>query len=273
MKHHSAAWAAAFIFTAFAAGCGVSSDDPGENYPPAAPRGVHSISGSGQVTIVWYPNTEPDLAGYQIWRSLQPGDGYRKIATVGADASQHVDMNLENGTTYYYAVLAFDHDGNESEFNPEVVEDTPRPEGKSVTLRNYREDPSRAGFAFRNGAFGPVRWDADGDDLLDRDVDIFFGRNDEFRINYIYSDHDDLLMQDLGYRDSLDEVDVAPLHGYTVISVEALPGHVYAFFTPDGNYAKIRVTRVSSSEITFDWAYQLQQENADLAPPLTGGSD
>ena len=216
------------IAVAGAAGCGVSSDDPGEGYAPAAPRGVRSISGNGLVIVVWYGNTEPDLAGYQIWRSLDPQTGYERIASVSANETQYVDGTVQNGTTYYYAVLAFDEDGYESGFNPELVEDTPRPDGRNVTLRNYRVDPSRAGFIFASGANGPVHWDLDRNGFLDRGVDIFFGRDDERGINYIYSDHDDLLMQDLGYRDSLDDADVAPMHGYTIISVEALEGHVYA---------------------------------------------
>ena len=39
------------------------------------------------------------------------------------------------------------------------------------------------------------------------------------------------------------------------------------FYTPDGNYAKIRTTAVSDSYVTFDWAYQIDLNNPELAPP------
>ena len=61
-------------------------------------------------------------------------------------------------------------------------------------------------------------------------------------------------------------VDVAPAQGYTFFWTELIAGHVYAFFTSDDHYAKIRVTRVSEESVTFDWAYQEQPLNTDLAP-------
>ncbi|MFQ6043718.1 MAG: hypothetical protein ACE5PV_22930, partial [Candidatus Poribacteria bacterium] len=77
--------------------------------------------------------------------------------------------------------------------------------------------------------------------------------------------------QDMGYRDSMDDLDEAPLYdlGYTELFVELLEGHVYAFNTPDGNYAKIRVVDVSDVSVTFDWAYQIDPDNPELAPPLS----
>jgi hypothetical protein len=86
----------------------------------------------------------------------------------------------------------------------------------------------------------------------------------------MYSDNN-TLMQDMGYRDSMDGLDEAPLYdlGYTELFVELLKGHVYAFNTPDGNYAKIRVIDVSDASVTFDWAYQIDPDNPELAPSLS----
>jgi len=253
------------------AGCFASSDSQ-DDEPPAAPRGVVSISGDGEVILRWYPNGERDLAGYEVWRSDNPHDNYEKIATVSQNVTEYRDRDVRNGKTYYYAVLAFDEGGNKSDFNPDLVEDTPRPEGFGVTLYNYRLNPNRAGFAFANASAGAIPRDRNGDDLLDRDVDVFFGFDDEVNIAYLYSDHDDLFMQDLGYHEDMNDVDVAPTKGYTTVSVEMLEGHVYAFYTPDGHYAKIRVRRVSPDSVTFDWAYQLQRDNTDLAPSLRVGT-
>jgi hypothetical protein len=250
-------------------GCFVDvNDDDSHDLAPAAPRGVNSISGDGEVTVTWIENTEPDLEGYEIWRSREPNGGYVRIATVGRRSTDYLDDDVRNGTTYFYAVMAFDDDGDESPLSPETVEDTPRPEGRGVTLSDYVLDPSRAGFTFAQGDRGAIDWDRDGDDFLDRSVDVFFRWDDDLFAPLMQSDHDDLLMQDLGYHPNLTEVDVAPGEGYTFFWMELIEGHVYAFFTPDEHYAKIRVTRVSDESVTFDWAYQEQPLNTDLAPSI-----
>ena len=51
------------------------------------------------------------------------------MADLSTDASRYVDDDVRNGSTYFYAVSAYDYDGNESELSPEQVYDTPRPSG------------------------------------------------------------------------------------------------------------------------------------------------
>ena len=44
-------------------------------HPPAAPRGLYSITGNEQVTLVWLSNTESDLEGYQVlWSDSYYGE-------------------------------------------------------------------------------------------------------------------------------------------------------------------------------------------------------
>jgi len=174
---------------------------------------------------------------------------------------------VENGVTYYYAVSAFDSDGRESELSPEVVDDTPRPEGKNVKLEDYILEPDISGFDFSHPERGAQPFDLRG-------VDIYFGIDTEVSVPYIYSDND-TRMQDLGYTDSIDDVDVSPTKGFTILFVEAIIGHTYAFLVDEENYAKIRVTDmqidwtngdVEEAWIAFEWAYQLQTGNPELAP-------
>ena len=250
-------------------GCTFQSDEVvvSDNSAPAAPRGVYSVSGDEQVLVKWYPNQEKDLKGYVIYRSLKKNGDYKEIDTVGAKVTSYVDDNVTNGTTYYYAVSAFDYDGNESDLSPETVEDTPRPEGSGVKLIDYYINPDRSGFDFSEPDSGPQAYDK-------KSIDIYFGVDIEVSVPYIYTDND-IQMQDLGYTDSMDDVDVSPTKGFTTVFVEAIIGHTYAFLMPDGHYAKIRITDiyvdwvgndVQDAWIKFDWAYQLQADNPDLAP-------
>jgi len=258
-----------FAVIFIAQGCTFRSDEvvATDNTAPAAPRGVYSISGDNQVFVKWYPNQEKDLKGYVIYRSLQKNADYKEIDTVGAKVFSYVDDNVKNGTTYYYAVSAFDYDGNESDLSPDIVEDTPRPEGGAVKLIDYSIDPSRSGFDFSEPDSGPQTYDR-------KNVDIYFGFDTEVGVPYIFSESD-VEMQDLGYTDSMDDVDVSPTKGFTTFFVEALKWHTYAFLMPDGHYAKVRITDVyvdlvgndvQDAWIKFDWAYQLQTDNPDLAP-------
>ncbi|MBT3267282.1 fibronectin type III domain-containing protein [Candidatus Poribacteria bacterium] len=260
-------WALGLLATLVFTGCFVDIDDTDESdWAPSEPRGVSSISGDGHVVVTWIANTEPDLEGYEVWRSRRPGDDFTRVATVGRRATDYLDTDVRNGNTYYYALLAFDESGNESPLSEEDVEDTPRPEGRNVTLADFLVDPGSAGFAFALADRGSTHWDRDGDDFLDRSVDVFFRWDDDLSAPLMQSDHEDLLMQDLGFHEDMTAVDVAPAEGYTFFWTELIEGHVYAFFTPDGHYAKIRVTRVSDESVTFDWAYQEQPLNTDLAP-------
>ena len=75
-------------------------------------------------------------------------------------------------------------------------------------------------------------------------------------------------MQDMGYHDRFDEIDVSPDLGFTIDFVELIEGHVYTLNTPEGNFAKIHIVSISDNSVTFDWAYQLDPDNPELAPPL-----
>ena len=88
-------------------------------FPPAVPAGLHADPSGNAVSLVWDPDSEPDLAGYRIYRS--EGDGpWKKIADSNAIPS-YSDSTVEKGKTYHYAVSAFDKLNNESEHSPPVT--------------------------------------------------------------------------------------------------------------------------------------------------------
>ena len=252
-----------FVITPFCLilGCGSDDDDilvQADTEPPATPRGVRSITGDGQVIVEWFPNGEADLAGYNIWRDEDGDEEFDLLAEVSADSASFVDKEVINGRTYSYAVSAIDSDGNESELSPEQVFDTPRPSGNNITLNDFNLIPARSGFDFSQPARGAITWDLPA-------TDVYFGFDIAVNVPYLYSDNL-TEMQDMGYHDYFDEVDISPVQGFTTEFVELIEGHVYTLLTPDGNFAKIHVIAVSKTSITFDWAYQIDTGNAQLAP-------
>jgi M6 family metalloprotease-like protein len=78
-----------------------------------APSGLNATAnGSAQIDLAWTDNS-PDEDGFNIERS---GDGvnWAALADVGADVSAYSDTGLNDGTTYYYRVRAFNINVNSS---------------------------------------------------------------------------------------------------------------------------------------------------------------
>ena len=270
MQIHRFIIAFLFVITPFCLILGCGSDDEDrpvqvDTEPPATPRGVRSITGDGQVIVEWFPNGEADLAGYNIWRDDDGNEEFDLLAEVSSDSSDadvdrlsFVDEEVINGRSYSYAISAVDYDGNESDLSPEQVLDTPRPSGNNITLNDFNLIPNRSGFDFSQPARGAIIWDSPV-------TDIYFGFDPESNIRYLYSDNL-TEMQDVGYHEYFDEVDVSPVQGFVTDFIELIGGHVYALLTPDGNFAKIHVIVVSDTAVTFDWAYQIDPGNPQLAP-------
>lgn len=84
---------------------------PEDRFPPAAPSGLRATASPNSVELSWDPNTEADLAGYRLYRSL-PGGPLEKIADLTVPA--YSDHNLDRDKPYRYEVSAVDRLGNES---------------------------------------------------------------------------------------------------------------------------------------------------------------
>ncbi len=237
---------------------------------PAPPRGLVSVTGDTEVFLYWLSNTENDLAGYAIYWSTSPTGSLQHLIDVTPTdpvEESYVDNGLQNGTTYFYAVTAFDHNGNESEPSFEV-NDTPRPQGTG-TIASLQSDPDQAGFDFFNGrTFGRVIGAAE----IDADFH-YRGEEGELWTGPEGTSGEQVLIQDMGYTANFDEISFAPGigDGYSPSGiVEAIAGHTYVLLTLDGQsgyYAKIRVRSVSPTEIRFDWAYQTAYGNQELSVP------
>lgn len=70
------------------------------------------------VTLGWNPNSESDLAGYKLYVGNRSGS-YGAPITVG-NTTTYTLPNLTVGTTYFFALTAYDINGNESVYSNEA---------------------------------------------------------------------------------------------------------------------------------------------------------
>ncbi|MDF1572913.1 MAG: fibronectin type III domain-containing protein [Bacteroidales bacterium] len=87
----------------------------------AAPANLAATPGDQSVTLDWDDNTEADLEGYNVYRSLTSGSGYEKLNSEPVTASTYEDDAITAGTTYYYIVKAVNTAGEESQASNEVA--------------------------------------------------------------------------------------------------------------------------------------------------------
>jgi fibronectin type 3 domain-containing protein len=98
---------------------------PVDIYPPAAPENPSIGPAPGRLSIFWVANSEPDLAGYYVYRSTDPNlpkDKWLKLTPTLYTKTTFTDQNVEAGKTYYYYVVAVDNAGNVSPMS-EVASD------------------------------------------------------------------------------------------------------------------------------------------------------
>ncbi len=88
--------------------------------PPAAPSGLGATAGDSSVSLSWDANHEPDLYGYDVYRSTSADGPYEKVTSSPVTATSYTDDALSNDTTYHYVVKALDPSGNVSEDSNEA---------------------------------------------------------------------------------------------------------------------------------------------------------
>ena len=87
---------------------------------PAAPTGLTTIAiGSTQVALAWTDNSTNET-GFEIERSITPGNGYTVVHTTGPDETTYTDTGLTPTATYYYRVRALSTSGA-SVYSPELT--------------------------------------------------------------------------------------------------------------------------------------------------------
>jgi hypothetical protein len=244
-------WIVALLL--FASGCQMAHEAV-DVTPPSAPRGLWTETGDNMIELFWDPNPEPDVAGYNVFVSGSYNGRYEWIGSVRSPYFR--DTGVRNGSTYYYAVTAYDNDGNESELSRDVAYDIPRPEGYGVVLDDFRRAAATSGYDFSRYSVVPYN------DLY---ADMYF---ENYQGTLYMNVREDSDIIDMGPTRSILDIREAPSSGWSPThDVQLVVGHTYVVWTWDDHYAKFRVTNLSPGRVTFDWAYQLQQSNRLLKRP------
>jgi hypothetical protein len=97
-------------------------------FPPAVPSGLQAaFSGPGQqpfVDLIWSPDTDADLAGYNVYRREEAGQA-AKLNSELVKTPAYRDDKVQSGKKYFYSVSAVDVRGNESAKSEETNEAVP----------------------------------------------------------------------------------------------------------------------------------------------------
>jgi len=195
----------AFIIISFT-GCDINSPFHNNNEyydttPPAPPTGIEVLNGDNRVDLFWNFNHEQDVAGYNIYYSNSYSGKYTLIGTTKSNS--FVDVDAQNGNTYYYAVTAYDFSSNESDLSHDVIYSTPRPEGYNQSIFDYRTFPLNAGYSFTT--YKSVPYDS-------KQADFFYEYYDGISYLDVWDDSD---IQDMGATLDILDIAYAPINGWS----------------------------------------------------------
>jgi hypothetical protein len=97
---------------------------PQDTFAPKAPEELNVVSAREGMVLIWAPNSEEDVAGYNIYRSTTSGADYQKINTGLIRETTYTDRDIQQGQRYYYVITAVDSAEvpNESEKSNETSE-------------------------------------------------------------------------------------------------------------------------------------------------------
>jgi hypothetical protein len=242
---------ACFFTIILITGCNDNSSTSVTNTIPVPPQGLRAIAMSNQVYLSWNYNYDSNVVGYNIYVSSSYTGKYQKIGFT--TKNEYYDTGAVNGTTYYYAISAYDNYSNESDLSVENISATPRPEVFGVTLYDYRTTPDRAGY------------DLSANQILaynSTNADIYFENYNGLQYMNVFKDSD---IQDMGYTANFDEIINSPTQAWSPTKdVILIVGHTYTIWTWDDHYAKIRIKELYPDRVVFDCSYQLQKSNPQV---------
>jgi len=101
---------------------------PKDIFPPSAPSAITIAAAPGRLSLFFPANPEPDIAGYNIYRSTDenlPKDQWARLNSDLLTRSTFQDERVESGRRYYYYLVAVDQAGNISPASEVVSETVP----------------------------------------------------------------------------------------------------------------------------------------------------
>jgi hypothetical protein len=96
---------------------------PPRSTPPSTSRSTPPppSPSTGNVTLTWTANREPDLAGYKIYVGTASGTySFPGVPFLTGKVTSYIVSDLPKGQTYCFAISAYDSAGNESVLSAEV---------------------------------------------------------------------------------------------------------------------------------------------------------
>jgi hypothetical protein len=102
-------------------------------FPPAVPTGLAAVATAGDtgtetsIDLSWQPVTDPDLAGYRVYRREAGGAWQRISPAQPIVPPAYHDAQVQPGHTYSYSVSAIDQGGHESARSAETEETVSQP--------------------------------------------------------------------------------------------------------------------------------------------------
>lgn len=97
-------------------------------FPPGVPSGLQAVSSGIEqqpfVDLIWAPDADADLAGYNVYRS-EAGSAEAKLNSKPVNTPAYRDSSVVRGRKYVYSVTAVDVRGNESGRSEEAEESVP----------------------------------------------------------------------------------------------------------------------------------------------------
>ena len=85
---------------------------------PQSPQGVRAFGYEKNLDVEWYHNSEPDLAGYNIY--IKSGQNYNLFTKISREKSYYSINTNFIGVGYYFKVSVYDSSGNESPLSDSV---------------------------------------------------------------------------------------------------------------------------------------------------------
>jgi hypothetical protein len=81
---------------------------PVDTFPPAAPARLVAVADEGGISLIWEPNSEPDVAGYLVLRGEPTDATLQPLTPTAVTDARFRDTHVSAGKKYVYAVVALD---------------------------------------------------------------------------------------------------------------------------------------------------------------------